>query len=68
MRIQLSQQAAELLGQSVFDHHRVGRRCGSADRSDGQDGLAGSAGLAYPPPLEATGAQLGLDGCDLAGV
>jgi hypothetical protein len=48
------------------DYHRAGRRCGPPHRADGQDGLAGGLGPAYPSPLDATGAQLGVDGSDLA--
>src|SRR5436309_2740597 len=41
------------------DHHRAGRRCGPAHRSDGQDGLCGGARPASPPALEATGVSWG---------
>src|SRR6266850_1312040 len=50
------------------DYHRAGRRCGAAHWADGQDGFAGGLGPAYPPPLEATQNQLGVDGRDLVGI
>src|SRR5712691_6061332 len=50
------------------DDHRAGRRCGPAHRTDGQEGFAGGFGPAYPAPLDATGAQLGVDSGDLVGV
>src|SRR6267142_3863617 len=50
------------------DDHRARRRCGPTHRADGQDGLCGGARPASPAALEATAAQLGLDGGDLAGV
>src|SRR6266404_3144498 len=50
------------------DDHRARRRCGPTHRADGQDGLAGGLGSAHPTPLEATGAQWGVDSRDLAGV
>src|SRR3989442_15537066 len=49
------------------DDHRARRRCGPAHWADGEDGLAGGLGPAYPAPLDATGAQLGVDSGDLAG-
>src|SRR5215510_15191579 len=49
-------------------HHRAGRRCGTPDWSDDQDGLARGLGPAYPAPLDATRAQLGVDSSDLAGL
>ena len=65
MRMQLSQQAADLLGQSelVIITERVDDV--APYWSDGQDGLAGDFGPAYSSPLDATGAQLGVDGGDL---
>src|SRR5215831_12944934 len=50
------------------DHHRARRRCGFAHWADGEDGLAGGLGPAHPAPLAATGAQLGVDSGNLAGV
>src|SRR5262249_12284928 len=50
------------------DDHRARRRCGLAHWADGADGLAGGLGPAYPAPLAATGAQLGVDSGDLAGL
>src|SRR5215471_6678510 len=48
--------------------HRARRRCGPPHRADGQNGLGRGARSAYPPALEATGAQLGLDGGHMAGI
>src|SRR5215475_5442769 len=50
------------------DYHRACRRCGPPHWADGQDGLARGLGPAYPAPLDTTGAQLGVDGGDLAGL
>src|SRR5262249_17759332 len=50
------------------DDHRARRRCGPPHRADGQNGLCRGARSAYPPALEATGAQLGLDGGHMAGI
>src|SRR5262249_40063453 len=47
-------------------YHRAGRRCGPAHWTNGQDGPAGGLGPAYPAPLAATGAPLGVDRGDLA--
>ena len=69
MRVQLAQQAQEILGQS--DLVIITERVDDVALLIGQMvkmGFAGGARPAYPAPLEATGAQLGLDGGDLAGV
>src|SRR5262249_23093954 len=69
MRVPLAQQAQESLGQSdlVIITERVDDG-GPTHRADGQDGLAGGLGPAYPASLDATGAQLGVDSGDLAGL
>ena len=69
MRVQLAQQAQAILGQSdlVIITERVDD-VALLHRTDGQDGFAGGLGPAYPSPLDATGAQLGVDSSDLAGL
>src|SRR6266700_1054589 len=48
------------------DHHGARRRCGPPHRADDHDGLTRGLGPAYPAPLDATGAELGVDGRHLA--
>src|SRR3954469_4070269 len=70
MRVQLAQQAQEILGPS--DLVMITERVDDVALLIGQlvqMGLPeGGLGPAYPAPLDATGAQLGVDGGDLAGL
>ena len=69
MRVQLAQQAQEILGQS--DLVIITERVDDVALLIGQMvkmGFVGGLRPAYPSPLEATGAQLGVDGGDLAGL
>src|SRR5215510_321347 len=48
--------------------HRAGRRWGTPEGSDGEEGRAGEPGPASPSPGDATGAQLGVDSGEVAGL
>src|SRR6266446_504675 len=43
------------------DHHGARRRCGPPHRADDHDGLPRGLGPAYPAPLDATGAEVGVE-------
>src|SRR5712692_11365398 len=71
-RIAHHENAAESTGRGspwetrTGDHHGARRRCGAPHWSEDHDGLTRGLGPAYSAPLEATGAQLGVDGSAVA--